>query len=117
MMPTASQWRGSSASHSRKRPGACLPRAFPLLPARFVGGRVAAGRVAVLTGRAPAGAPAGGRGGGAAARVQPSRPRTAISSRHSRLERPLPGCSTASPASRRRVTTSIWEDRVAAPRR
>jgi hypothetical protein len=111
--PTASQCRGSSASHRRKRPGGFF--ALPLgLPVRAAAGRGWAGRAgAARAGRVAEDGPEGGAGG----RCQPSRPRKVISSRHSRLERPLPGCSTASPASRRRVTVSIWEESVAAPSR
>ena len=50
-------------------------------------------------------------------RVSRSRPSVAISSRHSRGDRPLSACATASPASIRRTTASAGADRVTAPSR
>ena len=58
-------------------------------------------------------------GGGRAPHPRPSqgadRPSAAISSAHSRLDSPLAGCSTPSPPSRRRTTSSIPADSVTAP--
>lgn len=59
------------------------------------------------------GAPGAGHGGLVAR--QPFS--AAISSRHSRGDRPLPACSTASPASIRRTTASAGADSVTAPSR
>ena len=58
-----------------------------------------------------------GRAGRPRAPRQPSRPSMSISSRHSRLERPLPSGDTASPATMRRTTPSIWAESVTAPSR